>query len=214
MMNMNKQSGFTFVELIVVITIVTIITGVSITAVLGGLARRRDANRVTHVSSIQTTLEFYLAEHKNFDAILATDGVNRTQYGQTFREAVYYSTPVYPALAGRHPWSTLDGYLRKYNSGLPLDPLNDYTTWTGAGEPNYSTWDFRQGYIIVRLRSIDVIQPASCPGQNIRAAYIIESVQEKFNGKYTDPTREPALYGCVGVDAPYRHVMRLWGILK
>ena len=212
---MKRQGGFTLVELIVSVTIVTLIAGISIMMVLGGLSKRRDANRVTHVAAIQTTLEFYLTEHKNFDTILAADGVLKTQYGQTFREAVYYSTPVYPsALPGRHPWSTLDIYLSRYNSGLPLDPLNDYDAWTPAGEPDYSNWDIRIGYIIVRLRSMDVNQPGTCPGQSFRAAYVIESVQEKYNNKYVDPVREPRLFSCTNVDSPQRHVMKWWGILK
>lgn len=212
---MRRQSGFTFIELIVVITIISLITGVSIIAALGGLTQRRDANRVTHAASIQTIVEFYLAEHKNFDEILATDGVVKTQYGQTFTEAVYYSTPMYPStVPGRHPWNLLDGYLAKYNNGLPLDPLNDYIGWNALGEPNYLQWDIKRGYIIVRLRSIDVLQPTGCPGKTLRAAYIVETIQEKQSNKYVDVVREPDLFGCMTIDSPYRHVMRLWGILK
>jgi len=211
--------GFTLIELLVVLTIIAVIIGGIGVVAVGGFKKRRDADRIAHMAFIQSTLEFYIAQHDDFTTILSSDGVLTTHNGQTFDEAVYYSTPVYPsAVSGKHPWSTLQGYMSAYAPTLPTDPKNEYDGWLANGEPDYGSEDIRNGYIIVRLRSLNVDQLSGCSGAGHQdeyvAGYIVESVLESEDHKASNRIREPRLFGCISQSSPEAHVMRFWGTVK
>jgi prepilin-type N-terminal cleavage/methylation domain-containing protein len=215
MKNTRYISGFTLIELLVVTSIMAVIIVASSFGFVNILKNRRDTARIAHVSAIQTSLVFYLSEFKDFSAILASDGVPcSTCYGQIFDEAVYYSTPVYPGMPGKHSWSQFNQHVAKYSSAVPADPLNKYTDWLGNGEPDYTSPTLIHGYIVVRLRSITVDQPTGCAGEEIKSGYLIETVLENETNKRTDKTREPRLFGCIPAGDPQEHLFRAWGALK
>ena len=54
-----KKSGFTLVELMVVIAIIAILTGIIITGLVGSKAKSRDAKRASDLSQIALALEQY-----------------------------------------------------------------------------------------------------------------------------------------------------------
>lgn len=57
----QKQSGFTIVELLIVIVIIGILAGLVITTFVGIQARARDSERQTDINAIQKQLEAYYA---------------------------------------------------------------------------------------------------------------------------------------------------------
>ena len=57
----QKQSGFTIVELLIVIVIIGILAGLVITTFVGIQARGRDSERQTDINAIQKQLEAYYA---------------------------------------------------------------------------------------------------------------------------------------------------------
>ena len=59
----QKQSGFTIVELLIVIVIIGILAGLVITTFVGIQARARDSERQTDINSIQKQVEAYYANN-------------------------------------------------------------------------------------------------------------------------------------------------------
>lgn len=57
------QSGFTIVELLIVIVIIGILAGLVITQVIGATAKARDTERKTDLDQIANQLETYYAKH-------------------------------------------------------------------------------------------------------------------------------------------------------
>ncbi len=57
----QKQSGFTIVELLIVIVIIGILAGLVITTFVGIQARGRDSERQTDINAIQKQVEAYFA---------------------------------------------------------------------------------------------------------------------------------------------------------
>lgn len=58
----QKQSGFTIVELLIVIVIIGILAGLVITTFVGIQARARDSERQTDINAIQKQVEAYYAD--------------------------------------------------------------------------------------------------------------------------------------------------------
>jgi prepilin-type N-terminal cleavage/methylation domain-containing protein len=62
----NKQTGFTIVELLIVIVVIGILAAITIVAYNGVQARARDSQRVSDLQSIQKALELYKAQHGTY----------------------------------------------------------------------------------------------------------------------------------------------------
>ena len=58
----NKRSGFTLVELLVTISIISILSGFIVSNLLGGRIRSRDAQRKSDLRQMQSALEMYRAD--------------------------------------------------------------------------------------------------------------------------------------------------------
>lgn len=59
----KKQSGFTIVELLIVIVIIGILAGLVVTQILGATAKARDTERKTDLDQIANQLEAYYAKN-------------------------------------------------------------------------------------------------------------------------------------------------------
>ena len=62
----NKLSGFTIVELLIVIVVIAILAAISIVAYNGIQGRGRDAARSSDVRALQTALELYKADNGTY----------------------------------------------------------------------------------------------------------------------------------------------------
>lgn len=69
-------SGFTIVELLIVIVIIAILAAISIVSYVGVQASAQDAKRLQDASSIQKALELYKIEHGRYPAAQASPGIN------------------------------------------------------------------------------------------------------------------------------------------
>jgi prepilin-type N-terminal cleavage/methylation domain-containing protein len=124
----SKHSGFTIVELLIVIVVIAILAAISIVAYNGIQQRARDSTRKSDINNLAKLLELHY--------------VDRGSYTQPENRATDYSTD------GTNDWAA-DSDLRDlitggYTSKLPVDPTNNatyyysYEPWN-AGDGSYAT---------------------------------------------------------------------------
>ena len=65
----QKQSGFTIVELLIVIVIIGILAGLVITTFVGIQQRARNSERQTDINSVSSQLEGYFAKSSGYPAL-------------------------------------------------------------------------------------------------------------------------------------------------
>ncbi len=65
----NKESGFTIVELLIVIVIIGILAGLVITQFLGANQQARDSERKTDLNSLASQLEVYFAKSAGYPTL-------------------------------------------------------------------------------------------------------------------------------------------------
>ena len=86
----NKQTGFTIVELLIVIVVIAILAAITIVAFNGIQGRARDSQRVQDLKSIVKALELYKTANGSYPAAVGTanasgwevshDGTNATNF--------------------------------------------------------------------------------------------------------------------------------------
>ncbi len=75
----KRQSGFTIVELLIVIIIIGILAGLVVTQILGANAKARDTERKTDLDSLSNQLEAYYAKTGGYPTLTdLTDATWRT----------------------------------------------------------------------------------------------------------------------------------------
>lgn len=104
MQTKQKQSGFTIVELLIVIVVVGILAAITIVAYNGIQLRSRDTIRVNDLRAIHKSIELYKAENGSYP-LPANGSMNWTGNCSSFGSVTDYITGI----------ST-------YVSRLPLDP--------------------------------------------------------------------------------------------
>ncbi len=68
----RKQSGFTLLELLIVIAILGILSTLGVASLRGALAKGRDAKRKSDIKSLQTALELYYSDFSVYPDALST----------------------------------------------------------------------------------------------------------------------------------------------
>jgi len=117
----QNRSGFTIVELLIVIVVIAILAAISIVAYNGIQQRARDTSRVSDIAAIEKSLLLYGAESGNFTVMSAGSGGDEAGWFDTV-----YST--YPSVK---TVLVSTGYL---NNGI-IDPQNikvSTTSTTGS----------------------------------------------------------------------------------
>lgn len=70
---MPKKSGFTLVELLIVITIIAVLAAVGLVSYIAFLKNARDAKRQSDIKFIQSALEQYFADQKHYPPSVKPD---------------------------------------------------------------------------------------------------------------------------------------------
>src|SRR5665648_456836 len=65
----RKQTGFTIVELLIVIVVIGILAAITIVAYNGVQTRARDTERTAEIKSVQTALEIYYIDNGFYPSV-------------------------------------------------------------------------------------------------------------------------------------------------
>jgi len=103
---MNKDHGFTLVELLIVIVIIAILAAITIVTYNGIQGRGRDSARNQALQQIENALAMYYAENGQYP----------TSGGSTISGITSWNTTADAS------WNTLAAALQPYMSPLPTDP--------------------------------------------------------------------------------------------
>lgn len=127
---MNKsRSGFTIVELLIVIVVIGILAAITIVAFNGVQKRARDNTRSSDIASLQKALELYRVDHGKYPSYTPM-GTNAPS-GFTGRFGSSYSYSI----------ATDDSWIKNLEtsgviSQAPVDPINDtshyYLYWSSG----------------------------------------------------------------------------------
>lgn len=102
------QSGFTIVELLIVIVIIGILAGLVVTQILGATAKARDTERKTDLDQISNQLEAYYAKNGGYPSAATSVGINDSAWrtGNEFSAGDAAKSFADPSLSGT---TTLSG---------------------------------------------------------------------------------------------------------
>lgn len=166
---MNKQrSGFTLVELLIVIVVIAILASISIVAYQGIQSRARDTQRLQDVKTIAKAMEMYYADK----------GVYPPTNGSTKINTAWVTT-------ADASWANLEAALvPAYISSMPKDPQASQTT-------NPGIWG---GYNYDMLRLTTQCSDAGQPMQKYMITYRLESQPQKRDILGTCTTSPPTDY--------------------
>lgn len=120
-MNRQKQTGFTIVELLIVIVVIGILAAITIVAFNGVQKRARDTQRLSDANAIVKSIEQYKVLNGNFPPIGYSGLGNQSGWEASAREANG------EFLA---PLKTLN-----FSDGVPVDPINNAT-----GDSHTEAW--------------------------------------------------------------------------
>ena len=99
-MNMKIKNGFTLIEVLVVLTIIGILMGLSVFGFIGVRESARDAKRKTQIQEIRGALELYKLACNEYPLVLPDSG-------QQLTSAVFISqVPADPLTAGGYSYSS------------------------------------------------------------------------------------------------------------
>lgn len=117
----HKQSGFTIVELLIVIVVIGILAAITIVAYNGVQQRAQDSRRASDITSIQQALERYRVDNGAYPLTYATTTANLPSgFAGLYGSTAYYAYSV--ATDGTWQKGLTDA--KVLNSALK-DPVND-----------------------------------------------------------------------------------------
>jgi len=113
----SKQTGFTIVELLIVIVVIGILAAITIVAFNGVQKQARDTERTSEIKSMQKAIEMYKVENGEYP--LQEDGVANAGYSMSLIESLL---------------------VPKYMSALPKEPNSTapYQYVRGTGKDSYA----------------------------------------------------------------------------
>ncbi len=127
---LKSRSGFTIVELLIVIVVIGILAAITIVAYNGIQQRGRDAQRKSDVANIAKALELYYIDNGQYPLSSGSTTINSG-----------WSTTADAS------WQNLRAQLvPKYIANLPSDPINTPTGFVGSTPTSYSYAYYSYGY--------------------------------------------------------------------
>lgn len=109
----NNQSGFTLVELLVVVAILGLLSTIVMTSLTGARKKARDARRVADLRQINTAIQFYINDNGHAPYV-------GTLNCQSSNSGDSSCSQVNEVVSGS--WTQLENDLSAYIEKLPVDP--------------------------------------------------------------------------------------------
>ncbi|MDB5186874.1 MAG: hypothetical protein JWM07_346 [Candidatus Saccharibacteria bacterium] len=129
----QKQSGFTIVELLIVIVVIGILAAITITAYNGVQTKARDSARISKIKSIAKAIELYNTDNGRYPAIQDGNGRETTCGSQTENWGHCDRNQTLAALLA--PYMTIDP-----TSLSDATQGNYYYYYTSQSTDNYQTY--------------------------------------------------------------------------
>ncbi|QQS22452.1 prepilin-type N-terminal cleavage/methylation domain-containing protein [Candidatus Saccharibacteria bacterium] len=153
----KSRTGFTIIELVVVVIVVSILATIVVVSYNGSQARARDARRRTDVANIVKALELYYNDNGSYP----------TTSGSTAMTINWFSS-------NDASWSTFNTALVNSNAitSLPVDPLNVPSSGAANTGVSFGTGNYSYALYVNKLNYC-----GSAPGQMYLLLYRLESEQ-------------------------------------
>jgi prepilin-type N-terminal cleavage/methylation domain-containing protein len=145
---MTYKKGFTLVELIVVMSIISLLSSIVLANVNGFMAKARDAARIEAIAQIQRALLIYYANHGSYpSASQSGDCSGDTSFTTALQPLVadkligkIQDDPLFP----NDPWPQCYYYIPNTNCYTTGDPVHPYVLIfkTEATNLGYGSWDY------------------------------------------------------------------------
>jgi general secretion pathway protein G len=143
---LNKTNGFTLVEILVVVTIISLMASVAAVSYSRFIKQSRDARRKTDIEQIRAAIELYRNFKGVYPASLAFDGTGTVEDGATKYMTKVPSDPLYTGpLATTYSYASADPFqtyvLCAYLEGGSTTSI---TTSCGSQNCNYCMGPYGQ----------------------------------------------------------------------
>jgi prepilin-type N-terminal cleavage/methylation domain-containing protein len=133
---MNNTKGFTILELLIVIAIISLNSTIAFVAVNSANEKARDTKRITDLLQVSKALELYYNDHGEYPPAPAPTLNNCTNEGAS----IYYSGAVDCDGYDNCDWSELGVLLEPYMKNFPNDPHNYPELCSGIDTPYWPFW--------------------------------------------------------------------------
>ena len=166
----NSQRGFTIVELMVVVAIIGILSGIIITSLTGSKAKSRDARRVSDVNQIQLALEQYFDRCGQYPTTLATTSNNGCPVDPGTSQPINlgYYISIIPT-----PPSNATAYDYANNSSVSTYGPTDYVLHTQLENSNVQVQQNSLQSLPTGISGSNCYNPAATPGSTGYLDYCI-----------------------------------------
>jgi len=125
--NLRPNLGFTIIEMLVVVGIIGVVTGIIMSSISGAKAKGRDAKRIADISIIQLALERYYDINRNYPTSLSSLVSIDSSMTITYISGNSYSysgnSYLYKTLNGNNT-STCSSDCQSYHLGATLELYN------------------------------------------------------------------------------------------
>ena len=133
----RSSSGFTLTELLISMTIISIITVSSIFVYLETLKRARDAQRIADMETIRGALESYYIDHGYYPGRASDISILKNERIPESGQLIGIGDTCQGVNSGGNRvktdcgWASIDDLLSPYVDNIPHDPLHDPDATTG-----------------------------------------------------------------------------------
>lgn len=137
----RKQTGFTIVELLIVIVVIAILAAISVVAYTGIQQRARDTERSTEVSNVQRALEMYRIDNGSYPSVGGDDiGYNLSALSSALVPSYIGSLPTDPKPRHYANYQYVRGPVGGNSYGIYVDYETKSPCHIGANNVGLQYW--------------------------------------------------------------------------
>lgn len=143
-----KNSGFTLIELMIVVAIIAFLAVIAVPNFLGYVSKAKRSEVYLNLGSIYTAEKAYWAEHGTYSNVLASDGIDWRPEGQTNYTYGFPGTEGVNYVSGKLSGQASD--LAASNAGKDSFVVSAVADIDGDGQPDVITINEKREIHIVK----------------------------------------------------------------